>query len=232
MQRQYSKLINLSTGKSDFANRILELALNRTGKSFNATKETANEIEKDPVQMVHKISDMQDDINMMNNILMENADKESMAGKPKLSEKDMQRTKQMLQKDVAQYNNDLQLLSLLLGRPVKAEDIPKLTQNIPNGLGNPTTPVPKTTTSTTTRKPTTSIRKTTTVPPPFSPLSNDEIKILEAINKIQSTRVIITTTRKPVVIPALGRSQEAVLADLLKQRGIGPLNNQIPVDVS
>jgi hypothetical protein len=54
IQREYSKIINLSTGKSDFANRILELALNRTGKSFNTTKDKDNEIGKDPVKMVHQ----------------------------------------------------------------------------------------------------------------------------------------------------------------------------------
>jgi hypothetical protein len=171
-------------------------------------------------------------------ILRENFDKESMAGKPKLSEKDIQRTKQMLQKDVEQYNNDLRLLSLLLGRPVKAEDIPKLRGGLGGGgsLGIPTTSIPGPIVTSTTQKPTTVKPTSTSTPPPFSPLSVDEIKILEAINKIQSTRAVTTTTtEKPVAknpLLNLGRSQEAVLADLLKQRGIGPLNNQIPVDVS
>jgi hypothetical protein len=115
---------------------------------------------------------MQDDINMMNNILVENSDKESMAGKPKLSEKDIQRTKQMLQKDVEQYNNDLRLLSLLLGRPVKAEDIPKLTGGLGGGgsLGILTTSIPRPIVTSTTQKPTT-VKPTSTRRPFPSVLS-------------------------------------------------------------
>lgn len=162
--------------------------------------------------MVQKISDMQDDINMMSNILVENSNKAAMADKPKLSSNELDRTKQILDKDIQQYNNDLKLLSVLLGRSVKPEDIPKLTANIPGGLSQTklsTTPVTPTT-----------VASTTKTAPPFVPLSDREVKLLEAINKIQSTTAA-TTTRKPSLN---GKSQEAVLAALLKERGIGPNN--------
>jgi hypothetical protein len=260
--RQYSQIINLSTGKSDFAQRILQLALNRTGKSFNGTSDipsTTTSVKpmvttEDPVKMVEKISNMQDDINMMNNILMENADKESMIGKPKLSSKELERTKQMLEKDVRQYNNDLQLLSLLLGRPINPNEVSKLTQNIPNSLGKgnnipssksittskfTTRTTQRPTTTTTTSTTTTTLKPTTTTTlPQLNRLTEQEIKLLEALNRVQSTNAVTTTrkttvrtTKRPLQLPPLGgRSQEAVLAELLKQRGIGPLNNQIPVD--
>lgn len=210
-------MINLSSEKSNFANKILELALNRTGKSANFT---ASETDKSTIAMVHKISDMQDDINMMSDILVENSNKAKMANKPKLSNAELDRTKQMLDKDIQQYNNDLKLLSVLLGRPVKAEDIPKLTANIPGALGQSkisTTPIPTTVrvTQATTLKP-------SSTTPPFVPLSDREVKLLEAINKIQSTTTSSTTKK-----PNYGKSQEAILAALLKERGIGP-NNSSP----
>lgn len=176
---------------------------------------------------------MQNNINMMNGIIFEN-EEDSLA--KKLDPQDIERTKQMLEKDISTYNNDIKLLSLLLGRPISAQDIPKITATAPNNLGNS---VIRGTPAVTTRRftPTTTA---STIPtfrpmptptmPAFKPLSSREEELLLALNNIQSptTTTTTTTTQRPV----LAKSQEAVLAALLKQQGIGPNNNQLPIDVS
>lgn len=245
LQRQYANIINLTTERSTFANKILELALNRTGKSvdkisaaarnqFEIPKDTIISTTQSPAVMVQKISEMQNNINMMNGIIFENEEESPVK---KLDPQDIERTKQMLEKDISTYNNDIKLLSLLLGRPISAQDIPKITSTAPNNLGNS---VIRGTPAVTTRRitPTT---KASTIPtfrpmptptmPAFKPLSSREEELLLALNNIQSpttTTTTTTTTQRPV----LAKSQEAVLAALLKQQGIGPNNNQLPIDVS
>lgn len=219
--------------------------MNRTGKSvdekttaarnqFEIPKDTIISTTQSPVVMVQKISEMQNNINMMNGIIYENEEESPVA---KLDPQDIERTKQMLEKDISTYNNDIKLLSLLLGRPISANDIPKLTAVAPNVLGNS---VIRGTPAVTTRRSTTT-RATSTVPtfrpmptptlPAFKPLSSREEELLLALNDIQSPRTTTTTTTT-TQRPALAKSQEAVLAALLKQQGIGPNNNQLPIDVS
>jgi TolA-binding protein len=238
----------LTTERSTFANKILELALNRTSKSVDPKAAAAkNQLEipksttSSPVVMVQKISQMQDNINMMNGIIMENQEDNTFK---KLNPEEIERTKQMLQKDISTYNNDLRLLSLLLGRPINPEDIPKLTAKVPKNLGIASvrgTPAivkstaTSTTTTTTTQRPTTKSSIPTFRPlaatPAFKPLSNREEELLIALQNIQTTKVFPTTTTTTVRSTSLGKSQEAVLAALLKQQGFGP-NNQVPIDVS
>ena len=186
--------------------------------------------------MVQKISEMQNNINMMNGIIYENEEEESPVAK--LDPQDIERTKQMLEKDISTYNNDIKLLSLLLGRPISAQDIPKLTGAAPKVLGNS---VIRGTPAVTTRRSTTTTTAST-VPtfrpmptptlPAFKPLSSREEELLLALNNIQSPRTTTTTTTTTTQRPVLAKSQEAVLAALLKQQGIGPNNNQLPIDVS
>lgn len=229
----------MTTERSTFANKILELALNRTGKSvdkktaaarnqFEIPKDTIISTTQSPVVMVKKISEMQNNINLMNGIIYENEEESPVK---KLGPQDIERTKQMLEKDISTYNNDIKLLSLLLGRPISAQDIPKLTATAPNNLGNSVirgtsavATLRSTTTTAASTVPTFRPMPTPTLPP-FKPLSNREEELLLALNNIQSPTT--TTTQRPV----LAKSQEAVLAALLKQQGIGPNNNQLPIDV-
>ena len=182
--------------------------------------------------MVQKISEMQNNINMMNGIIYEN-EEESL--EKKLDPQDIERTKQMLEKDISTYNNDIKLLSLLLGRPISAQDIPKITATAPNNLGSSVasrTPVATTRRSTTASTVPTFRPMPTPTLPAFKPLSSREEELLLALNNIQSPRTTTTTTTTTTQRPALAKSQEAVLAALLKQQGIGPNNNQIPIDVN
>lgn len=93
------------------------------------------------------------------------------------------------QADLQSYNNDLRLLSTLLGRPISANEIPKLVKQV---------------TSTTTT--------TTTVLPILQNLKPSGIS-------------------QTLDIPSdefYGKTNEALLATILKQRGIGPASNNIP----
>jgi hypothetical protein len=151
----------------------------------------------------------------------------------------------MLQKDVNQYNKDIQLLSLLIGRPLTDRDISKLAAT---NLGKTNVKVPAFTplpSSTTIRITSTTQAPSSTISiPAFKQLSDTESQFLQALQQIQTTRSISTTsttttstsprpiTAIPRNLQSRPRSQEALIADLLKQQGIGPSNiNQIPIDV-
>lgn len=179
-----------------------------------------------------QISEKRDNINMMNGILKQNQQGD---GTKKLSASEIERTKQMLQKDISQYNNDIQLLSLLVGRPVSSQDISKLAatnlgrgnvRSVPN-LTTPTTTVAPTQRSTfrSTRAP--SISSTI---PAFKPLTDKETQFLEALKQIQTTKAPTTTTTTEKV-KTVSKSQEAIIAALLRQQGFGP-NNQVPIEVN
>lgn len=179
-----------------------------------------------------QISEKRDNINMMNGILKQNQQGD---GTKKLSASEIERTKQMLQKDISQYNNDIQLLSLLVGRPVSSQDISKLAatnlgrgnvRSVPN-LTTPTTTIASTQRSTfrSTRAP--SISSTI---PAFKPLTDKETQFLEALEQIQTTKAPTTTTTTEKVKTS-SKSQEAIIAALLRQQGFGP-NNQVPIEVN
>lgn len=238
-QRQYANIINLTTERSPLASRILELALNRTGKSMQKQTATDNQIEasdsKSPEAMAEQITVTRDNINMISGILKENMDGQVDASL-KLPPAEIERTKHLLQKDVAQYNSDIKLLSLLLGKPVSADDISKLAST---NLGNPSvrsvplSTLPSTTSQTTTVKlRTTAVPKATSFVPPFKPLTNEETQFLQALEQIQTTRPPTTSTSTTTMnkVKTTSKSQEAIIAALLRQQGIGP-NSQLPLDV-
>jgi hypothetical protein len=220
------------------ANKILELALNRTSKSVNNNQASNNIVEsmrpapftttQSPVVVVNKIMDRQKDINLMDTIIQQNQNGNAQM---KLSPEDVERTKAMLQKDIQQYNSDLKLLSLLIGRPLGPQDIAKLAAT---NLGKPAIKTAATTPATTTT--------TTSAIPKFANLSDEESKFLLALQQIQTTRkattsttsttttTTTTTTQRPTTRT---RSQEAIIAALLKEQGIGPgVGNQIEIEVS
>lgn len=181
---------------------------------------------------------------MMSEILKENID--SKTASTKLSVEDIERTKQMLQKDIAQYNQDIKLLSLLVGKPLSSQDVNKLATT---NLGkitfrpNPTQPTTSTLKASPiitkipafSRVPITTSTSTTNIPA-FKPLNDNESNFLKALEGIKSTATSTTqtttesttTTRKS--ISQQPKSQEALIAAYLKQQGIGP-NSQIPIDV-
>jgi len=181
-----------------------------------------------PEIIMSKIANTQKDINMMSAIIEGN---DNGRVQTKLSPEEIEKTKKMLQKDVNQYNKDIQLLSLLIGRPLTDRDISKLAAT---NLGKTNAKVP----AFNPLPPSSS-----TIPiPAFKQLSDTES---QALQQIQTTRSISTTsttttstssprpiTSIPRNLQSRPRSQEALIADLLKQQGIGPSNiNQIPIDV-
>lgn len=124
-------------------------------------------------------------------------------------------------KDVATLNKDLQLLSALLGRPVSQKDIPKLTKQA-------STLTPSSTTSKMT------IATKTTVNPK---VVQQEIELLQQIAKKPDEPVpdndLTSTDELAAIDPsdAYGKTNDALLATLLKQRGIGPAHNNIPLNI-
>lgn len=234
-QRQYAKIINLTTERSSIASRILELALNRSGKSVTQQPATKSPIEAvNPVvttpyseNMMQKISETQDNINLMNSIIKQN---EQGNARKKLSESEIERTKKILQKDVQQNNRDIQLLSLLLGKQVNSQDIESLISNVPGNMGKSNvrsvSEFSSLPTTLTTQKST--IKTTSRTVPAFKPLSDQETKLLKALQQMETTQTI---TSKMTTERTVKKSQEAVIAALLKQEGFGP-NNQVPIEVS
>lgn len=119
------------------------------------------------------------------------------------------------QQDLASINNDLALLSSLLGRKVSLTDLPELTKS----FGVP--PPPK------------SITNIPAETPP--PASQNEV--LDNVHPGQDkTRVKSEIESglpkiKPQAFDTYGKTDDALLATLLKQNGIGPANNNIPVQL-
>lgn len=188
-----------------------------------------------PEIVMNKIMDMKENINLMSSVILEN---QKANPQMRLSPLEVEKTKKLLQKDVMQYNNDIQLLSLLIGRPLNAQDLEKLAKT---NLGKSSTRAPVITTpqltTTTVRMTSPTMRQTTasssTVPAFKSMLSLDEVKFLQALQQIQTTLPTSTTTTQSS-IQTRSRSQEAIIAALLKQQGIGPSingNNQVQLDV-
>jgi hypothetical protein len=219
----------------------LELALNRTSKSVVDSKSSSNnQLEsirpapfattQTPEIVMTKMKGIEENINLMSTIISENQKRNSAV---RLSPQEIEKTKQMLQKDVVQYNKDVQLLSLLIGRPLNTEDLTKLAQtNLGKAQVKPQIPSSSLVTTSTTRQSSSS----TSPVPAFKQLSDEEVKFLQALQKIQTTRTVtIPTTTMSSIISTRSKSQEAILAELLKQQGIGPnlkqIGNQIPLDV-
>lgn len=224
------------------ANKILELAVNRMSKSVDDSKSSSNNnlesfkpapfaTTQSPEIIMNKLMDMKENINLMSSVILEN---QKSNPQMKLSSQEVEKTKKMLQKDVMQYNNDIQLLSLLIGRPLNSQDLEKLAKT---NLGKVTSKSPQVSpTQSTTKMTTLSMRQSTassSTVPAFKSLSQDEVKFLQALEQIQTTKSTTTTTQSSV--PTRSRSQEAIIAALLKQQGIGPsINgyNQVQLDVN
>lgn len=103
--------------------------------------------------------------------------------------------------DTESINRDLQLLSALLGRKVTIDDLPNLTKTVSSS-------------TTTTRRP---------AAVPTAELSEH--------SELAKTRVksAIVSDPKANLPQYYGKTDDAILASVLKQQGIGPAHNNIPI---
>lgn len=126
--------------------------------------------------------------------------------------------------DEAALNSDLKLLSSLLGRPISQKDIPQLTKQ-----------------SSTLAPHSTPIQTTTSSPPAIKSTTNpkiiQEIELLQKIapkpEEIEPDNDLTSTDDLTAIDPsdAYGKTNDALLATLLKQRGIGPAHNNVPLNI-
>lgn len=174
----------------EFANKIIQLAINRTGKS--TIKLPSNEQPSN------------------NNVLHPNSIA-STSGKPTLSKTEIERGKQ----DIETISSDLKLLSTLLGRPISPNDLPQLTQQFGGGTSSsvPQKRYPSSTPSTT----------STTKPPAIV----KEVELLQSLLRSPNKDIKSQVGSDEFY----GNTDEAILATILKQKGIGPSHNNIPIEV-
>lgn len=139
---------------------------------------------------------------------------ETSAAKPSsLSKTEIERGKQ----DIETINSDLILLSTLLGRPISPNDLPQLTQQF--GGGGAASDGPKK------RYPSsTSTTSTTTTQPAIV----KEVELLQSLLR-SPTKDIKSHVGSDEFY---GNTDEAILATILKQKGIGPSHNNLPIEVS
>lgn len=142
-------------------------------------------------------------------------------------------------KDVASLNTDLKLLASLLGRPVSQKDLPKLTKQA--STLKPTTrtsysDIP----SSSSQQSTSSTTHTTKSSSPTNPALVREVELLQKIIQKQNEPDTVkesTAQDENKVFAAInpddayGKTNDALLATLLKQRGIGPAHNNVPVTI-
>lgn len=139
-------------------------------------------------------------------------------------------------------NSDLQLLSSLLGRPISQKDLPQLTKQLTTPAGPAielsfpgSSPISHASTS----------EASSSASTTGAPLSK-EAELLQKIIQKQSggggstgddsNKASSSTDENKAFAEidpadAYGKTNDALLATLLKQRGIGPAHNNIPVDL-
>lgn len=148
-------------------------------------------------------------------------DASTSAEKPKLSKVELERGQQ----DIQAVNNDLKLLSTLLGRPIGVDDLPSITSQFgktPSGgstRGSPPRRAPTTTTTTT----------STTTPTPRTTTRSDNTADAELLQRLLQQQNGLRDENRPEYY---GKTDDAILATILKQQGIGPSHNNLPIDVS
>lgn len=179
-QRQYPQLIPHQMKQDpELVNKIIHLAITRAGKD-------SSQIEK---------------LQEFSNILASTTTTTTTTEKPTTTSstttvRAVNRDEfAKAQMDIESYNNDLKLLSTLLGRPIGPNEIPKLARQV---------------TSTTTT--------TTTVSPALK-----DIQLKPNFNLPED--IFLDDSNSNIY----GKSNEAILAAVLKEKGIGPANNNIPV---
>lgn len=120
-------------------------------------------------------------------------------------------------KDVASLNSDLQLLSSLLGRPVAQKDISQLTKSGGTGLTQSSI----------------ATTKTTVNPAQLAQEVIQQIGGDKSPSEAGGDNDLTSTDELASIDPsdAYGKTNDALLATLLKQRGIGPAHNNLPLDI-
>ncbi|XP_061511370.1 mucin-2-like [Anopheles gambiae] len=202
------KLPNFATPNplvdTPLANRILQLAIQRDPKS----------IARLPLKTENEFPSIE-------KLRTENQSKEIF--KPTtLSPEEIEKTKKQLNREVQQYNNDLKLLSNLLGRPITEKDIPNLTKQLGTGGSGPLFANTGLSAMRTTTAAPTTIR-TTISNKVRRPTSTADAELLKQLLLTQQEQ----HNSSPAVIESpdfYGKTNEAILAAVLKQRGIGPSN--------
>ncbi len=137
---------------------------------------------------------------------------EISAGKPALSKTEIERGKQ----DIETINSDLKLLSTLLGRPISPNDLPQLTQQFGGATSSdgPKKRYPSSTSTT----------SSTTTP---KPAIVKEVELLQSLLRNPNKDIKSQVGSDEFY----GNTDEAILATILKQKGIGPSHNNIPIEV-
>lgn len=149
---------------------------------------------------------------LTNNVLHPNSIKtETPAVKPSLSKTEIERGNQ----DIETINSDLKLLSTLLGRPISSNDLPQLTQQF-GGAASSAGPKKRYPSSTSTTSTTTQ-----------QPAIVKEVELLQSLLRSPSKDLKSQVGSDEFY----GNTDEAILATILKQKGIGPSHNNLPIEV-
>lgn len=136
-------------------------------------------------------------------------------------------------KDVASLSSDLKLLSTLLGRPVSQRDLPNL---VGKTTDKPLRGPAQTTLASNRLQTTISATSTATT---ANPTLVREVELLQKIVPKPSDETstdVDTNDDDKYLSPietddAYGKTNDALLATLLKQRGIGPAHNNLPLNL-
>lgn len=227
--RQFAK-INVTTPQSPtFANRVIELAEQQRTKTtpITTSSTTSKTTTKSNYDFRNDEAQLGQDLALLSSLLGRRISAEDI---PKLNQQyqgkgrqpiqttktttttTTEATKRPMTKDeLAEVDKNLKLLSSILGRPITIEELPTIMKQYRFGR-NPT--VPTTTTT------------TTTTPSPPIINSNTPITRDEVIELLKDPDVGLGDN-----IDTYGKTNDAILAAVLKQKGIGPAHNNVPVDV-
>lgn len=231
--RQFAK-INVTTPQSPtFANRVIELAAQQRNKTTPITSttstSTASSTSKSKYDFKKDEAQLGQDLALLSSLLGRRISAEDI---PKLTQQYQPKPRQpvhttttttttttkstqrpMSKDELAEVEKNLKLLSSILGRPISIEELPTIMKQYRFGR-NPTAPTTTTTT-------------TTTTPSPPIINSNTPITRDEVIELLKDPDVGLGDN-----IDTYGKTNDAILAAVLKQKGIGPAHNNVPVDVS
>lgn len=176
-----------TTKDPQYANKIIQLAINRTAKNANAPSITSQ----------------------LSTINLSPSLNPNVQTKTALTKEEVAKGQQ----DITQVNNDLQLLSTLLGRPVSPDDLPDLVNQFDSNAGQ-------------------QAGQKSTAPPFISASTSPQPPIIKEVELLQNLLQANKLNEEATVeVPsdAYGKTNDAILATLLKQQGIGPAHNNVPV---
>lgn len=224
LKRQYAKLATYKpvTEKSNLSpNDIPQItSVARGGKAADVSK------------LLNSIDSSSTEANIADDLLFSDTRQRvtSSTVKPITSLKEFSRQQKEHQSDIKMLDSDLKLLSALLGRPITIAEIPSLVGQIGRGTA-PTTvsPPPKRSSGTRVVTSTTTTERSTSV---FSE-STERIVSSTLLDEAETVQELLNVESTTKISPDFyGKTNEAKIAAILRQQGIGPANNNIPVEVS